>query len=428
MLAVALFQPFNPALFFGSGMLLLLAGLAAVTFLLTRPGPGKLSLTSLARLNNSRRRARALTLAGVLAAGVFMVAGAGAFLQPARPGVDARDSGAGGFRFLAQTAMPLGSRLEAPDAVADLGLPDGALEGIEAVSFRVVAGDEASCLNLNQPAQPRLLGVDPERLEGRFTFAGASDEGVPAWSALEAQLPDGAVPAVVDRDTLLWSLKLGLGDSLTFADASGRRFDVRLVASLKDSVYQGSVLIDETRLLERFPATEGHAFFLLDAPGDAEAPVETLTRALSDYGFAATPTRERLARFNAVENSYIAVFQALGGLGVVLGTASLALVLLRSILERRGELALLRAGGFSRARVRRLLMGEALWLVVPGLACGLVAALVAVAPALRVIQPEQFPWPALALVGVAFVLALVAAGAAIKAGTRSVSFQALRDE
>ena len=37
--------------------------------------------------------------------------------------------------------------------------------------FRVREGDEASCLNLNRAQKPRLLGVKPEMLEGRFAFA-----------------------------------------------------------------------------------------------------------------------------------------------------------------------------------------------------------------------------------------------------------------
>ena len=53
------------------------------------------------------------------------------------------------------------------------------------------------------------------------------------------------------------------------------------------------------------------------------------------------PTAERLAEFHAVENTYLSTFQTLGGLGLLVGTVGLAAVLLRNVLERRRELALL---------------------------------------------------------------------------------------
>ena len=45
------------------------------------------------------------------------------------------------------------------------------LAGVNVVPLRVREGDVASCLNLNRAQKPRLLGVKPELLAGRFTFA-----------------------------------------------------------------------------------------------------------------------------------------------------------------------------------------------------------------------------------------------------------------
>ena len=64
------------------------------------------------------------------------------------------------------------------------------------------------------------------------------------------------------------------------------------------------------------------------------------------FGGDATSTAERLARFHRVENTYLSTFQTLGGLGLLLGTVGLATVLLRNVLERRRELALLAAVGY----------------------------------------------------------------------------------
>ena len=73
-------------------------------------------------------------------------------------------------------------------------------------------------------------------------------------------------------------------------------------------------------------------------------------RELAEFGVDAVGTAERLAAFHRVENTYLSTFQALGGLGLLLGTFGLAAVMFRNVLERRRELALLRAVGYNSDR------------------------------------------------------------------------------
>ena len=77
-------------------------------------------------------------------------------------------------------------------------------------------------------------------------------------------------------------------------------------------------------------------------------------------------TAERLASFHRVENTYLSTFQALGGLGLLLGTIGLAAVMFRNVLERRRELALLRAVGYDAASVSTMILAEAALLLVAG--------------------------------------------------------------
>jgi ABC-type antimicrobial peptide transport system permease subunit len=60
----------------------------------------------------------------------------------------------------------------------------------------------------------------------------------------------------------------------------------------------------------------------------------------------------------------------------------LATVLARNVLERRRELALLRAVGYGSGQVSRVVLSEHLLLLVAGIAAGVVAAAVAILPAL----------------------------------------------
>src|SRR5918998_153023 len=73
----------------------------------------------------------------------------------------------------------------------------------------------------------------------------------------------------------------------------------------------------------------------------------TRSRCLAQ-GLEVTPAAARLESYLAVRNMYLSTFQALGGMGLLLGTLGLAVVLLRSVWERRGELALVRALGYRR--------------------------------------------------------------------------------
>ena len=57
--------------------------------------------------------------------------------------------------------------------------------------------------------------------------------------------------------------------------------------------------------------------FLIDAPSNAVSQVSaTLSRAMQDVGLELTPAAQRLAQFNAVQNTYLGTFQVLGGLGL----------------------------------------------------------------------------------------------------------------
>jgi hypothetical protein len=266
------------------------------------------------------------------------------------------------------------------------------LDGVNFVPFRVRQGDEASCLNLNRAQKPRLLGVTPKMLEGRFSFA-SMIKGPPPdlkWNLLKSP-PDNwkfdgdvpLVPAIGDANSVRWAMGKGLGETIDFQDEQGRPFKVWIVATVANSILQGQLLIDEAEFVKRFPGESGYRMFLIDAPSNRVAEVSaTLSRAMQDVGLELTPTAQRLAQFNAVQNTYLGTFQVLGGLGLLLGSVGLGIVVLRNVLERRGELAVLLAVGFRRPTLQRLLLIENGALLALGLALGVVAAAVAVLPAL----------------------------------------------
>jgi ABC-type lipoprotein release transport system permease subunit len=446
--------------FFSGGGLLLMAGLAGLSYWMRRTGHtsvgghGTPAVGRLGLRNAARYPARSLLTAGLLAAAAFLLVAVESFRRQA--GSDYLDphSGSGGFALLAESDLPLFLDLNSDkgrDEVLDRLEQNWRQPGIEAkeirerreqtrallskvevFAFRVKSGDDASCLNLYQPRRPRLLGVPATLIgEGNFHFAASNaaspEEHLNPWHLLD-RLGD-EVPVFGEQNTVVWMLKRNLGGTLDVPDAGGLSRTLRIDGLLSDSVFQNGLLMSEKRFLELYPGHEGYNFFLLRVPPEQMNEVkELLQLALADRGFAVTATRDRLEAYLAVENTYLSTFQALGGLGLLLGTLGLAVVLLRSVWERRGELALLRALGYRRGVLNWLVLAENGFLLLAGLGVGTLAALVSVTPSIASGE-GHLPGPRLGLVlALAVSVGLLAAAGAAAATLRAALIPALRKE
>jgi ABC-type antimicrobial peptide transport system permease subunit len=106
----------------------------------------------------------------------------------------------------------------------------------------------------------------------------------------------------------------------------------------------------------------------------------------------------------------------------------LAAVQLRSVLERRGELALLRAVGFRRRLLAAMVTLENAMLLVAGLACGVLSAAVAVLPHFWS-GSASIPWGSLAAtLGLVLAVGLLAGLTAVRSALRSPLLAALRGD
>jgi ABC-type antimicrobial peptide transport system permease subunit len=454
---------------------LALAGLLTWTWDTLRADRGPAMLTgraALARLawrNAGRHPLRSTLTIGLTASAAFLIAALSAFeLAPPSHGPELA-SGDGGFALVAQSDQPIYQNLNSADARQELGfggqaektLADAETAGARIFSLRVQAGDDASCLNLYQPRQPRILGVSPEFVDhGGFAWAAtaakSSEEQKNPWLLLNrkrgenmlaekssADSSNQPIPVVLDQNTALYSLHLydGVGQTFEIDNPRGGKTTLQVVGLLDNSIFQGDLLIDEKDFKRLFPDSSGYRFFLVSVPfaaggsgGDKAAATEptptrisdSLESTLGDYGLNVQTTASRLAMFFAVQNTYLATFRSLGALGLLLGTFGLAAVQLRSVVERRGELALLQATGFRRRRLAQMVLLENASLLVAGLGVGIVAALVTLLPHLLA-GGAAIPWLSL-VVMLATVLAVgVLAGiVAVRAVLRAPLLAALR--
>lgn len=444
----------DPAIFYVVGPSFLVGLLALYAVLIDRPVTGGLRagrgvIDRMALLNSRRHRRRSLLSATLIACATFVVVTVAAFEEGFHGGDLGLDSGAGGYDLVAEADVPLQEDLADPDGRYELGLPEDAeslLAPTEVMPFRLLPGDDTSCLNLYQPGQPRVLGVPEAQIErGGFVFQGTWDgvrnprgEDASPWHLLDADLGadlntdlgENVIPAIGDASSTQWILKVPLGGDVVMENERGEEVRLRLVANLATSIFQSELLISEERFLEHFPSRGGHPYFLFDVPDDipADEVSTALEAGLERYGFDAVSTAEKLASFHAVQNTYLSTFRSLGGLGLLLGTLGLAVVLVRNVLERRGELAVLRAFGYRESTLRRLILVENVSLLVAGLVVGTVAALLTAGP--KVLGPTAHPpWAPILLTLVVILLVGVAAcWTAARGALRTALLPALKSE
>ncbi len=372
----------NAGLLMGAGFMFIVGSMAWVKWMFaqsfTRLAQQGLSIKSLALKNGALNQGRSIAVIALLALGSFTILITGANRKTFY-GLDAsNDSGTGGYLLWAESTMPVLHNLNE-------------LEGVESdwqfSQFFNLEGDDASCLNLNLVNQPQLLGINSREFDERKSFgfvklAAAVDAEHP-WLELVNSKTEKIVSAYVDQTVLTWGLKKKVGDTLFYLSEAGERLSLIVKGGLKSSIFQGNVLIDQAQFRKYFPSVGGSKIMLIDAESNQQEAVETyLNSELTDFGIEVTGASDRLAEFNSVTNTYLTVFMILGGLGVLIGTIGLGIVLLRNLLERRHELALLQSLGFTKNKILKIIFLENFFLLIAGMVIGSLAAAIGMLPSL----------------------------------------------
>ncbi len=425
--------------FFGAGTALLVSSLCVFSIALRRHGPSALvghgwqPISKLGFRYARYRPGRSVLSMAVIASATFILISVDAFRRGESVNDAGAQSGVGGYAVFVETLLPIAVDINSRSGRESLGLLD-IDPAIVFEPFRLLPGDDTSCLNLYEPRNPRILApTDAFLAKGRFAFQGSrastDEERANPWLLLTRPEADGAIPVIGDANSMTYVLHKQIGDDIVIKRGD-RDIRLRLVASLRDSIFQGELLMSQANFITLFPDQQGYRVMLAEAPAEqASAAAARLDDALADMGADATGTAERLAQFHRVENTYLSTFQALGGLGLVLGTIGLATVLLRNVLERRRELALLGAVGFRGGHVLMMVVAENVLLMGCGLLAGAVCAVLATAPAV-IERGGRVPLTsggALLLFGV-FVTGLVSSIVAMNAATRAPLLASLRSE
>ncbi len=373
--------------------------------------PRRLNRIRFALKNAARQPGRSKTCVTTVSLACCIIVAVGANRHDAPPETE--------YAFVAESALPLYHSLNTPDGRFELGFSEKAselLSASEIFPFRVLPGEDVSCLNLYQPQKPQILGASDAMLDEY------------PWSQIRVVQPEGSKAAAIgDEKSLRWILHHNPDDDFLIQDEFGKPLSLHL-HTVENSLFQSQLIISESNFTKYFPSQIGYQFFLIKTPPALrEETAQVLEKTLGDYGFDLTSASARLASYRAVENTYISTFQSLGGLGVLLGTLGLALILFRNIIERRGELATLRAFGFRRQLLSRMLFLESCFLLAVGMLIGIVAGLVAVLGSQG--HLPSFPWVSLTITLLfIFGFGIIANAIAVAVALRSPLLSTLKSE
>lgn len=353
--------------------------------------PSSLDLSTLARSNAQRAPLRSILTVALMAMASFLILAMSLFqAQPDRRGT-------GGFAWIARSSQSIHVNLADPKQQRQtLGEKAQALVDAMIVPIRVRGGDDASCNNLYQAAEPQVMGVGPSMLmadrnaQGKSEFGWfATDVSQSPWKRLETPsegTQEDPLPVILDQNTALWALHLGgyVGERFSYTFGQ-KKVEFQTVGVLQNTVLQGSLWISEANFQRVFPDIGGYRAFLVKPQDVTSAQgLESIRTALeggwSDEGLSCASADGVLSRLLAVQNTYLSAFQLLGGLGLLLGTLGLGVSQLRSALERKSELAAMRAMGFPKSRLVWTLFLENGWQLFRGLGIGMLCAAAASAP------------------------------------------------
>ncbi|MDR1963032.1 MAG: ABC transporter permease, partial [Planctomycetaceae bacterium] len=375
---------YNPVLrsgiFFGSGVLVLILGLLQIYSYrgVGREGSSIHSLFGFAASNVTRYSGRSTLCIGLIASTCFLILSISVFRMDGSEFSERQQ--------IVETQFPVYDDLNTVEGRDNLATQKDDLKLFEqnqilVQSLRVRDGDNAGCLNLYQPQNPRILGVSENTPISQH------------WSRLEEPITVDAdhlrrVPVILDTNTAMYSLHLygGVGDFYEMDDGQGGKIRCEIAGLLTNSVFQGDILMSEQNLLTLFPDVAGYRYFIVDTnmPFDKIESdlVPVLYRTLGDYGVTVESAAHRLQRFFAVQNTYLTTFQSLGGVGLLLGLFGLAVVQSRNVFERRKELALLNAVGFRKSRIVLFLLYESFFILFCGVFLAILASFFSLLPQL----------------------------------------------
>ena len=186
-----------------------------------------------------------------------------------------------------------------------------------------------------------------------------------------------------------------------------------------------------------FPVPIATYQFKVVEGADLEQVAKDLEASFLEHGMEAEALEALFREAFAAFRAFINIFIGFMGLGLVVGVASIGVVMTRAVVERRQQIGVLRAIGYRRRMVQLSFLLEASFIALLGTAIGVVLGLILSYTAIRDIRAEEaeenlrwvVPWFQIGvIVAVTYVFSLLATYLPARQASRIYPAEALRYE
>lgn len=366
----------SPSLLYLSGLPLTAALIIWFHLYIYSQNSGKLLFRKMHIRNLYYNNNRSITIVSLVAVGLFISISTGVNKIPPTLSNSSKSSGTGGYQFWCELTSPINFDIGNTKGLKDANL--ATLTEWNLLPMSKLNGNDASCLNLNKIEKPALTGVPTEIIHERSSFSistilnGIAKKDV--WKRMQYRLKDGSIPAIADQTVIQWGMMSKVGNKLWYKTEIGDSILVTLIAGLKNSIFQGTILIDQKWMHNFYPTNDRINGLLAEAPShvdDLKSSEKTLQNSLRLYGAEIEQTADRMNRFSSVNNTYLLIFMQSGILGMLLGLFGLSFLMLRDLNNRSDEIRTLSYLGIGNKILITQIHKEYLTLLYTGIVIGI---------------------------------------------------------
>ena len=301
-----------------------------------------------------------------LALGVFTVFAVGLN----RPDFSHETEATGGYQYYVDSRVPIQYDLNNPAVRQELSL-ESLPDSTQFLGFLRHTQDEASCLNLNLVSTPTVLGVDIAVMKS----FGLSMPDTPAQA--DSSLFTLHSSLYIDEESLSWSLKKSVGDTLYYQNDRGETVPVVIAGTYPTGIFHGNAIMSADDFRRLWPKESGIEVLLMKSSRPDEA-AEILSMAMNEYGLNIQTVGERIRMFFEVTETYLLIFLTLGGLGLLFGIFSLMIIVRKNLTAQTATIRQYRAMGFGDRLIQSLLLRENLLVPLYAVAVGATGSVISI--------------------------------------------------
>lgn len=363
-------------------------------------------------------------------------------------------SGSGDYDVLVQ-ANPFNpiSVAEMETAVSDL-VAAAKMPVPQAVAASIFAPVEAQSPEMDTPASYIINGLDEtffatHRLE-LGGWATGYDNAAEVWTAVQNDprlilidnfsIDRGGDPTAQRNDDAFAVNAISASAAtfdpvtITITAADGTAHEFTIIGVINSAPNFFGATMNQTAANQLGYDQPNRFFLRLPAGSDARATANAIEGEFSRSGLQTSLPKEQLEASRASVRSIFFLIQGFIGLGLLIGIAALGVVTIRAVVERRQQIGVLRAIGFSRGMVQNVFLLEGIFVSGLAMVIGYGLALTFAYNLYLQVAADQGlaflpPWATLAGIGGAIILAsLLTAWLPARATAKVVIADALRYE